>query len=200
MRLCLTAMAASVALACAAGCSDPPDTLTCDWLQGPTNCWKATGVMATTCLPPDSERGTFNADGSTCSYANGTVVSFTPALALPLPTSADMKWNFTVSNPAGPQPCLHYVDAGSGVTLTVGSQTVTEGGGGFGLSIACPDGTKVQTANALDLFNCPDGGLTDLPGLVWSSTPASSGPPYFVSAGLIGTGDSSIPIFDCTTP
>jgi len=199
MRLFLTFCVAS--LTAAAGCSDP-DTLTCDWLAKSDNCWKTTAMMATTCLPAQTEMGTFSADASTCTYASGTVVTFTPPLVLPLQFGSgnNMKWNFTVTGANG-QPCLHYQDSGNGaLSLTVGSQKVAVGAtGGLGESISCPDGTSVKTWNALNLLSCPDAGLFNpgLPGLTWSSSGTGS-PPYNVSAGLFGVGDSSFPIFDCT--
>ena len=188
---------ALASLGCGSG-SSAPDTLTCDWLASDANCWKSTALMATTCLPASSEMGTFSADGSTCTYASGAVVTFTPALTLPLPTGADMKWNFTVTDSNG-QPCLHYQDTGTALTLTVGAQTVKEGlSGNLGIFISCPDGTRVQNADALSLLNCPDAGLVDLPGLEWSSS--GSTPPFFVSAGIIGTAGTSVPAFNCSTP
>jgi hypothetical protein len=110
-----------------------------------------------------------------------------------------MKWNFTITDANG-QACLHYADTGSALTLTVQGQTVTEGSsGGFGIQIHCPDGTTVGNSNAFDLFNCPDSGNIDLPGLVWSSS-GSGSPPFNLSTGLTGTGDSSVPLFSCATP
>ncbi|HMF44417.1 MAG TPA: hypothetical protein VKQ32_27275 [Polyangia bacterium] len=201
MRLSLTvAVIAGCTALAAPGCgSSAPDTLTCGWLASDANCWKSTALMATACLPPDTEMGTFSADASTCTYASGIVVTFAPPLVLPLPTTANMNWNFTVTDANG-QACLHYQDTGNGLTLTVNGQTTVKEGlsGNVGISISCPDGTHVQTSNALNLFNCPDGSFTDLPGLFWSSSPSGSAPPFYVSAGITGTGDSSVPAFNCT--
>jgi|KBSMisStandDraft_5_1062788.scaffolds.fasta_scaffold527673_2 hypothetical protein len=190
-----------IALA-AVGCSDP-DTLTCDWLAGPDNCYRNTAVMAASCVPandpnPDLQMGVLAADGSTCTYANGAMVTFTPPLVLPLQTGGDMNWDFTVTDASG-QLCLHYKDSGSALTLTVKDQVVKEGStGGLGISITCPDGKTVQNQNAFNLFSCPDGGLLDLPGLFWSSSGTAPGP-YYVSAGLTGVGEMSIQAFNCAT-
>ena len=187
-------------LGCGSG-SSAPNTLTCDWLASDANCWKNTALAATACLPSDTEMGTFSADGSTCTYASGAVVTFTPPLTLPLPTgTADMKWNFAVTDSNG-QPCLHYQDSGNALTLTVVGKTVTEGlSGSVGIAISCPDGTHVQTSNALTLLNCPDGGFTNLPGIEWSSS-GSTTPPFSVSVGITGTGsDFSLPVFNCSSP
>jgi hypothetical protein len=187
------ALASCVALAAVAGCSDP-DTLTCAWLASADNCWRNTALTAVSCLPPQTESGTFNADNSTCTYPSGSIVTFAPALVLPPPIGADMKWNIAITDANG-QPCVHYQDTGSSLALTVGTQTVSEGSaGGLGISISCPDGKSVRTSNAFNLFDCPDGSLIDLPGLTWSGSSTS------MSAGLTGTGDTSVPLFDCNKP
>ena len=80
----------------------PSGTLDCAWGAG-DNCWKTTASAAQSCLPSPSETGTFSADRSTCTYATGPVVTFTPPLTLPVPTSG-ATWNFTVAN--GATPCL----------------------------------------------------------------------------------------------
>lgn len=185
---------------CGSG-SSAPDTLTCDWLASDANCWKSTALMATTCLPASSEMGTFSADGSTCTYGSGALVTFTPPLTLPLATgtgATDMKWNFTVTDSNG-QSCLRYQDTGTAVTLTVGGKTVTEGlSGSVGIAISCPDGTRVQNSNAFNLLNCPDGGFTNAPGIEWSSS-GSTTTPFSVNVGITGTGDFSLPVFNCST-
>lgn len=178
------------ALAMAACGSDPPETLTCAWLAGPDNCWANTALTATTCLPPDTDTGLISADNATCSYATGEVVTFTPPIVLP--TSDNMTWNFSI-NDANGQLCFRYVDNGNSLVMSVGSQTVTEGSsGGLGIKITCPDGTSVQTKNALNLLSCPDTGFLGLPGLAWSSSDT------FVSTTLTGTGSTTLSLFDCS--
>jgi hypothetical protein len=191
MRLFLVASCVVIGAAGCGGSSSGggPETLTCDWLAGPTNCWTSVALTATTCLPPDTDQGVLSSNNSTCTYATGEVVTFTPPI--PLPTSTDMSWNFTI-NDANSQPCLHYGDANTGLTLTVSGQTVTESlYGSVGMRITCPDGTSVQTANALNLLSCPDA-LDVLPGLIWSSSDT------FVTAQLTGTGTTSVGLFDCS--
>jgi hypothetical protein len=188
---------AAVTLAAGSGCSSSSgaETLNCEWLAGPDNCWRSTAVSAISCLPPESESGTLSADNSTCTYPGGSAVTFTPPLVLPPPSGGDMSWDFIIIDANG-QPCVHYQDSNSGLTLTVGgSQIVSERpAGGLGIAISCPDGKSVRTSNAFNLFNCPDPGLIDLPGLGWSGSSTA------MSATLIGTGDTSVPLFDCRTP
>ena len=73
----------SVVLA-ACSSSSSNNNLTCQYLGG-DNCFKVTASAAASCLPASTETGTFSADHSTCTYATGDVVTFTPPLTLPLP-------------------------------------------------------------------------------------------------------------------
>jgi len=177
-----------------AGCGSAAPTLTCSYLEG-DNCWKTTAEQATSCLPASTEIGALSADGKTCTYARGDVVTFTPALALPLPGgTANIPWNFTVTTGSG-AACLSYVqDANNDMTLTVGDQTVKESAGGIGLTLTCPGGMVYSNSNALALFSCPDADIfSAFPGNTWSGTSTS------VSFGLLGTAGSygSEPVFNC---
>jgi len=197
MRLCLILEPIFPILGCialaAAGCGSdaPPDTLTCAWLASAANCWSNTAQAATSCLPTTSD-GMFSADNSICTYPSGVVVSFTPAVTLPLPDNAP--WNFTV-NDAGGQACLHYEETGGGnaAKLVVGSQTVTISFIGLAMSIHCPDGSSVQNGNALNLLDCP-GNIGALPGHFIGYSDTS------VSFGLIGMSDptKTVSLFQCS--
>ncbi len=172
-------------------------SLDCAYLASDTNCWKTTAASASTCLPAESEIGTFSADGKTCTFATGDVVTFSPALVLPLPTATTPTWNFTVTTSSGAS-CLAYQDDGNGaITLTVEGQTVKETTpGGLSIALSCPDGKTYSNSNAFTLLSCPDAGLFGgLPGLGWSSSDTS------VSVSLVGTSAAygSIPVFNCQT-
>ncbi|HVY39122.1 MAG TPA: hypothetical protein VHM31_14350 [Polyangia bacterium] len=198
MRSSMGVLVVSVAwaLGCGGSSSGGGKTLDCAYLGG-DNCWKTTAASAASCLPPESETGTLSADGKTCTYASGTVVTFTPALVLPLPANGNQTWNFTVTA-AGGAMCLSYKDDGNGgITLNVQGQTVKEGAtGSLGVSLTCPDGTTYSNANAFALFSCPDAGLLGgLPGAAWSDTSTS------VSLSLLATSSSGSfdgqPVFNC---
>lgn len=191
-KLSIGVLAATLGVACSSG-GGAGSGLTCDWLAA-DNCWKQTATAATTCLPPESETGTLSADGRTCTYASGAVITFASPLALPLPD--DPTWNFTIAN--GATTCLHYEDTMAGLKLVVGDQTVTSRpSGGFGLSITCPDGMSYGNSNALQLLSCDaDAGATlgGLPGGTWSWTDTR------VTFGLISTSSTSsseLQLFDC---
>ena len=178
--------------ACGGSSGGASSSLDCAYLAS-DNCWKTTAAMASSCLPPMSETGVLSADGSTCTYASGDVVTFTPPLAFPLP---DMpKWNFTVKTGTG-APCLGYIDDGDGgITLTVQGQTVKETPQApLGLTLQCPDGTRYANSNAFTLFSCPDAGLLDgLPGAGWSFDATS----VSLSLSAAGASSSSEPVFSC---
>jgi hypothetical protein len=192
MRLIsLTLLAIAASLGCGSSNDDNGGAgarLDCAWLES-DNCWKQTVRSAQSCLPPSSPRGTFNADNSQCSYADGHLVTFTPSLALPL--GDDPAWNFAVTS--GGNVCLQYQDnPNEGVRLTAGGKTVSESSsGGMGIKITCPDGSSYGTSNALNLLSCP-GGFTGLPGNAWSGSSTSV---YF---SLVGVGEESVDVFGCS--
>jgi hypothetical protein len=99
--------------------------------------------------------GTLSADGSTCTYAKGHVITFTPPLVLPLPTDGSLTWNFALTAPGG-ATCLTYTDNGKGESaLTVQGQTArATSRGGLGISVTCPDGTTYSSSKGLDPSSC----------------------------------------------
>ena len=188
-------MVVSIAWAGGCGGSSSGKSLDCAYLAT-DNCWKTTAASAASCLPAESEVGTLSADGKTCTYASGTVVTFTPALVLPLPTNGTTAWNFTVTA-AGGAMCLAYKDDGNGgITLNVQGMTVKESStGGLGIALTCPDGTSYSNSNAFSLFSCPDAGLlAGLPGAGWSDTDTSVS--LSLAAGSSGS-DGNQPVFNC---
>jgi hypothetical protein len=171
------------------GCgSDPPDTLTCEWLAAEDNCWKTTVRAAVSCLPPEADSGALSADNATCTYPGGHVISFNPPADLAGDDSPI--GSFTVTSPAG-GTCVAYQELGdNGFSLTVsGTQTFRETTSGFALDVTCPDGTSYHNGNAFNLLDCP-GSFLVLPGTGtgWTDT--------FVSGSFVGV-EPSIPVFDC---
>ena len=170
-------------------------SLDCAYLAS-DNCWKTTASAASSCLPSESEIGVLSADRSSCTYASGDVVTFTPPLVLPLPSTAT--WNFTVKTSSGAS-CLAYQDDGNGtIILTVQGQTVKETTpGGLSIALSCPDGKTYSNPNAFTILSCPDAGLFDgLPGAGWSYTNTS------VSLSLTATSTTNSlgqPVFNCQT-
>ena len=186
----LAAVCVVVGLAGAISCgSDPPDTLTCEWLAQVDNCWKTTVRAAGNCLPPEADRGALSANNATCTHPNGQIVTFNPPPVLT--SDEDPITNFTVSSANG-GTCVSWQEMGdSGFTLTVdGVGSFRESTSGFAMNVTCPDGTSYHAGNALNLLNC-DTGLFGLPGQAYSWSDTS------VSYSFIGA-DPSVPVFDCT--
>lgn len=178
MRLVLVAVLASCGGA---------DDLDCEYLASEDNCWKTTTTAATSCLPPSDMIGVLSADNTTCTYPTGQVITFTPALVLPL--GNDHQWNFTITNNGA--PCLEYSDDDDGFVLTSSAGTVSESLDGRELEISCPDGTSFSNSNALELLSCPDSNFGNLPGNTSSSGSTS------VQFGLLNTGEDILDVFEC---
>lgn len=171
--------------ACGGGTAEGLD---CEYLASSENCFKVTASAAASCLPPETELGVLASDRASCTYSTGHVVTFTPALVLPL--ANDHRWNFEVTSPEG--PCLAYQDDEDGFQLTVLGDVVSEELVGRGLELSCPDGTVLGNSNALELLSCPGSNFGDLPGNTSSSGDSS------VFFGLINTGsDETLKVFDC---
>jgi hypothetical protein len=191
--VCLVLGAVVIGGAGCGGSSSGSNTLDCAYLAS-DNCWKTTAAAASSCLPPSSEIGVLSADGSTCTYVSGDVVTFTPPLVLPLPSTPT--WNFTVKTSSGAS-CLAYQDNGNGaINLTVQGQTVKETSpGGLAIALTCPDGKTYSNSNAFSILSCPDAGLLGgLPGAAWSYSNTS------VSLGLLAASTTSSEgetVFNC---
>lgn len=171
--------------ACGGGTSEGLD---CEYLASDENCFKVTASSAASCVPPDDEFGVLAADNASCTYSTGHVITFSPALILPL--DFDHHWNFEVTSPDG--PCLAYQDDDDGFQLTVLGEVVSEELVGQGLELSCPDGSVVGNSNALGLLSCPDGNFGGLPGNTSSSGVSS------VFFGLLNTGSAeTLKVFDC---
>jgi hypothetical protein len=133
--------------------ADASGTFDCAWING-ANCWKTAVASATGCLPPALAKGTLSADGMTCTYASGTVVTFSSPVVLGSSTIS----NFVVTT-AGVQ-CLRYtVGTGSDtVTLPAGPVTFSgqvDGGVRVVASLTCPDGIT-YSGPAAELVSCQD--------------------------------------------
>ncbi|MBA2540969.1 MAG: hypothetical protein H0V17_15120 [Deltaproteobacteria bacterium] len=175
-------------LAACGGGSGSDGSLDCEYLASSDNCWKVTASAAISCLPPEDAIGVLSADFASCTYATGQVITFTPALTLPL--ANEHEWNFTMTTDG--QPCLAYNDSDEGFELTVGDDTVSEVlTGNGGLALTCPDGSSFSNSNPIELLSCPDSNFGNLPGNTSSSGIDS------VSFGLINTGVNTLTIFDC---
>ncbi|HEY8090151.1 MAG TPA: hypothetical protein VIF09_19955 [Polyangiaceae bacterium] len=167
-------------------------SLDCGWL-GSDNCWKVTASAAVSCLPAASASGTLSPDGQTCTFTTGQVVTFNPALTLPLPQNPT--FNFTVAS--GGQTCFAFQQPNQQtfvMTSSAGTTTVNASAAST-YSVSCPGGAQYTSTDPLALLGCDAGFFGGLPGTSFSSTSTS------VSFMVIGTGGDggtgTTPIFDC---
>jgi hypothetical protein len=196
MRWTLIALVGGLALGCGDSESDDEesvDTLTCAWLEG-NNCWKTMLSGAVTCLPAEGDTGVLAADGSSCMYASGHIVTFEEPLVLPVP---DENYYFRFNVTANGQQCLRYVETERTMTVTVGGdQTFEQTSNGLGLRFTCPDGSSVSNDNAFDLLECREdllAAIALMPGYSYGSGNTSIG------FGLLGySEEQALSIFSCS--
>ncbi|MGC4114205.1 MAG: hypothetical protein QM765_06210 [Myxococcales bacterium] len=129
-----------------------PKLLDCTWAASEANCWKQTIKVAQSCLPPRSEVGRFSADLKTCTFSGGKTVAFDPAASFPLP---DQGLSFTIKD------CVSRTGIAKGqFKVETSAGTVEQSSPGQGLLVTCPDGSRYQIANVLDLTTCSGGSAT----------------------------------------
>lgn len=180
-------------LACGGSSSSPGGPpLDCAWLAGSANCWKSTGAAASGCLPASSATGKLSADLKSCTFTTGQVVTFDPALTLPLPQNPS--FNFSVTS--GGAACFAFVQPDQkDFSETTSAGTVSVSAGGASEIVTCPDGSSASASvqQALQDLSCDAGAFGGLPGTSWSSSSTS------VSFSLLGAGSGGVlPVFDCS--
>jgi hypothetical protein len=146
MRRSVRALAAGLVCAACGGktasSGKPAQVLDCTWLTGP-NCWQAILPSVDSCVAASSATGTFSPDRTTCTYADGTVVSF--ASPVPMDPSSYL-FDFTVSH-AGATCLTVEQPSGLQMSLTSAGGTIsyfetTSTTGDYG--VTCPDGTRFE--------------------------------------------------------
>jgi hypothetical protein len=145
----------------------------CEFAEDNNNCWHKMVAVIDACLGqvPVGERGTFNADGTLCSYPSGRTIQF----AVPMPTNTDLNGkNLDFTAIVAAQACVHYVSGNTGLTVTgpdgkVLNETTNAASGVVALT--CPDGSQFG-GNALDVMNCVDASFGGgLPGVYFTWAP-----------------------------
>jgi len=211
MHLMRTLIAVSFVLASVAACGTTPQTTAdsgsptdagatgdagslCSFWGDGTNCFKQSISQAAMCLPAISELGVLSADGATCTYASGSVVTFDTPVTFPIDTHV---WKFTIKN--GATQCLRF-DQTDTKTL---SFKITDSAGTFNYQInsnlvtaTCPNGSAF-TNTTVDSLNCPDAsvGLTGIPS--YAAIGQSGAGADRVTFGLTGTVEGNRLIFAC---
>ena len=191
-------LSSSAALVVACGTSgsssgSPAGTLDCNWLTGP-NCYGSTFSPALGCLPDPKATGKLSADGKTCTYAGGQVITFDSPVTLPLPSNAHVSFTLT----GGGTQCLKVNQSSTdSFTLTTSAGTFVWTSGGGADSAVCPDGSSYAASGSSALQAALCASKT-------TGSPAASvgGSSNSVEFWLDGTGAGStqlLSIFNCTT-
>ena len=139
----------------------------CDWFSG-DNCWKASLEAAAGCFHADDDKGVLAADGRSCTFPDGTEISFHETVDLAhLDT---MRWDFSITSNG--QFCLSFrePDAETRELETV-LGTYREEVINSGLQYTCPSGQRYKVLRANNLLSCDDW-KSILPGVqvLWSET------------------------------
>jgi len=170
------------------GSSFDGEEIGCDWFAG-DNCWKSTLAAASDCLPADGADGILSADGTSCTFEDGTEVIFNNPYDSEALDNDDYLWDFELRS--NDSLCLAYREpSGSSMEITTAEGVFSESAI-FSMEITCPDGSQYKVSNAMSLMDC-EGGLGDLPGTSYSWQENS------VSFGLLGGSDGSTSLFWCT--
>ncbi len=165
--------------------NDAPE-VGCEWFIG-DNCWKSSLKAAKECLPSSDSSGTLSADGSNCTYENGTEIIFhNPFDSVSLDNDT-YSWDFEVRSDS--DTCLSYKEVDGQIYLTTSEGTFQEYNSAL-LAMTCPDGSK-YTANGFKILGCEDA-MNNLPGTSYSWQPD------FIYFALLGTGEDSIQVFQCS--
>lgn len=138
--------------------SSEPGELTCAILEAEDNCWAATAASLADCLPA-GETGILAADRASCTFSDGTVITFDEAL----PNSTDGLFGFGFTISQSGEQCGRFVDtAENRMEMSAGTRSVSaELGAGSVFTLDCGDGVTYET-DFSTLFECAAGsGPTD---------------------------------------
>jgi len=139
-----------------------------------------------------------SADGMTCTFSDGTLVTFSTSVSSQLGADAGLHLSFVVTT--GGQMCASYVDASLESQLTTQSGEVRLSVGAKDFLMVGPDG-KAYAIDLAAALECPN---TQMPGITvgLGSAGCASGTPdcvpnYDVRFGFTPGAGSSGEIFHC---
>jgi hypothetical protein len=178
----------ALAVGCGGGNGPAGNPIDCNWLSGP-NCYQSTFSPAFGCLP--NAMGKLSADGKTCTFASGQIITFDSPVTVPLPSGALV--SFTLTTGGGTQCLKATQSSADSFTLTTSAGTFVWTAGGGAASAVCPDGSSYAGSGS-SLFQAETCAKTLPPDLLVESGSAD------VAVGLGGTGMGSsaiLALFDC---
>lgn len=188
-RILLMGLSALLLTIGSAGCSDDDDsggtTVGCDWFAG-DNCFKQSVEAAAQCGHEPSEHGTLSVDGLSCTFADGTEITFGRTVFEA--GEDDYLWDFEITRNG--VFCMSFTEPEEGFTELVTSLgTANIAREGMSLQLTCPDGSSYTVPNAMDLMSC----LEDLPGHTVGHSSS------YVSLSLMGGGSVDQHLFTCSS-
>jgi hypothetical protein len=195
VALVVLAMAAGACSSQSGGSSAPQGSLDCAYLTSMNSCWKSVTAAAAACVPPAGQQGTMSADGKTCTYASGAVVTFDNPLTA---SGSSGPWSFTLTT--GGKTCLRWTQPAPNLeTLTTSLGTFSQGadGGIRGeFTLSCPDNTTLSGSES-SIAGCmkawPEVGIGTS-----SSAPLDAAATWLTTFSLENTGTSSeVIVFRC---
>jgi hypothetical protein len=145
----------------------------CDWFTA-DNCWKRAIRAMDACLPDSRTDGVFEADGQTCTFADGSRIVFSALDAFTTPGEwQQMDFREVQLLDSGGDVCgeISFFAGGgeTGWTLEAGGESVTERttDGSMDTAYECADGAGVVID--MDMLDC-DGLYDSRPGLNHTAT------------------------------
>ncbi len=183
-----TATALVLISAVSLGCGDDlsGEEIGCDWLTG-ANCWKASLQAVTECLPPVEEKGTLSADGRSCSYTQGHLLTF--RRPVDMQRLDQQVWDFTLEKDG--QSCLSLSEPSeTKLVLTTPLGTFLEEAKNMGVQFTCPDGKQYKILDARNMLLC-ENYQQHIPGVLtgWDERE--------VAFSFAGSGGAALRIFTC---
>lgn len=116
--------------------------LTCKQLADPNNCWAKAAADATACIAMRTQPGAFAADRASCTWSDGTTVTFDA----PLPQTT-MDLDHLSFDVLGPSCSWSFTDTfHNHMELTVGDKTETATLANGTFTLGCDDGTDYSTS------------------------------------------------------
>jgi len=160
-------------------CNDE-EKIGCGWFED-DNCWKQSVETAYQCLPDSELKGTLNSEATSCTYEDGTEITFKSPIQF---ENFDYEWDFEITK--NDELCMAF-DEKNRVKLTT-SIGVFEETSDSNVHISCPNG-KEYKINGFKMLECD-----------WSSLPGSSSSAFNSSANFsfMGAGEENKTVFNCS--
>jgi len=160
---------------------------TFDWCStGPDNCWKASLAALEACTPGRDDFGTLDADGVSCTYADGSTTRFASSVIPYDPNDVDA----TLQQDGA--FCARVVRDGLGlqVETSLGVLTLEVDAAARRAEVSCPDGRRYRLTGTPSCGMDPDD---------WPFVVTERAGPGEAGLDLGGGPSGAVPVFACFT-